>query len=75
MCLAMPGKVLKKNKNKAVVDFNGIEMEIDITLTPEIKKGEYCLVHAGFAIEQIDEEYALESKKYLEELNAAQKKN
>jgi hydrogenase expression/formation protein HypC len=68
MCLAIPGKVLSIKENTAEVDLDGILLKANISLVPEIKVGEYCLIHAGFAIEQIDEDYALETRKYLKEL-------
>ena len=68
MCLAVPGKVLSIKENQAEVDLDGIMVKTNISLVPEIKIGEYCLIHAGFAIEQIDEDYALETRKYLREL-------
>jgi hydrogenase expression/formation protein HypC len=73
MCLAIPGKVIKKSGSMAEIDFEGLKRRINIMLVPDIKKGEYCLVHAGYAIEKIDEEYAMETKKYLEEMHAAEK--
>ncbi|MFA6382884.1 MAG: HypC/HybG/HupF family hydrogenase formation chaperone [Parcubacteria group bacterium] len=53
MCLAIPGKIIEIKKNQqATADFNGIEKEINISLV-EVKKGDYVIVHAGFAIEKI----------------------
>jgi len=68
MCLAVPGKVIKLEKEFAHVNFNGVTKKINIQLVPDIKKGEYCLVHAGFAIEKIDKDYAMEAQSYLNEL-------
>ena len=68
MCLAVPGKVLSINENMAEVDLDGIMIRTNITLVPDIKIGGYCLIHAGFAIEQVDEDYALETRKYLKEI-------
>jgi hydrogenase expression/formation protein HypC len=73
MCLAIPGKVIKKSGDMAEIDFEGLKRRINIMLVPDIKKGEYCLVHAGYAIEKIDKKYAMETKKYLEEMHAAEK--
>ncbi|HDQ25569.1 MAG TPA: HypC/HybG/HupF family hydrogenase formation chaperone [bacterium] len=71
MCLAIPGKVISSEGTTADVDFDGAKRKVNISLVPDIQKGEYCLVHAGFAIEKIDEEYAMETKKYLKELQDA----
>ena len=68
MCLAVPGKVVFVKENMAEVDLDGAVLMVNVSLVPDIKAGEYCLIHAGFAIEQIDEEYAMETRKYLKEL-------
>jgi hydrogenase expression/formation protein HypC len=75
MCLAIPGKVITKEESLADIDFGGVKRKVNIMLVPDIKPGDYCLVHAGFAIERIDEAYAMETKKYLEEMYAAEDKN
>jgi len=54
MCLAIPGKIIEIKKNQqATADFNGIEKEINISLV-EVKRGDYVIVHAGFAIEKME---------------------
>ena len=68
MCLAIPAKVLTKKGNIAKVDFGeGTTRDIDITLV-DVKIGEYVIVHAGFAIEVIDEADARETLKLWDEL-------
>ena len=66
MCLSYPGKIKKISGQLATVDFDGIEKEVNISLV-QVKKGDYVLVHAGFAIEQVPQES-------FEELNAYFKK-
>lgn len=69
MCLGVPAKVVEKMENDvARVDVNGNQTEISIRLTPEVEIGQYVLVHAGFAMEIIDESIALETMQYLEEI-------
>ena len=69
MCLGVPAKVVEKIANDiARVDVNGNQTEISIRLTPEVELGQYVLVHAGFAMEIIDESIALETMHYLEEM-------
>ena len=58
MCLAIPGKILEINGNQALVDFNGIKQKIVIALIQDPEIGKYVIVHAGYAIEQINEEEA-----------------
>jgi hydrogenase expression/formation protein HypC len=71
MCLGIPAKVLEISEGgsgrKAKVDFGGVYREIDISLV-DVKVGEYVIVHAGFAIEILDEVEALESLKVWTEL-------
>lgn len=57
MCLAVPGQIKLINKNLAKVSIMGVEKSVDIQLieNPHIK--DYVLIHAGFAIEKIDEKY------------------
>jgi len=65
MCLAIPGKIveIESDKNHAMVDYgDGTKRKANITLV-KVKKGDYVLVHAGFAIEVLDEN---EAKKTLE---------
>jgi len=50
------------------VDVSGNAVEISVKLTPEVKVGEYVLIHAGFAMEIIEESIALETMELLEEL-------
>ncbi len=70
MCLAIPGKIISLNKKLAKVNFNGVTRDVAMDLLPEAKIGDYVLVHAGFAIERVDERQALETIKIFEEIYA-----
>ena len=60
MCLAIPAKVAALEEgNLATVDILGVTREISVDLTPQAQVGDY--VHAGFAIEVVDEQFALET--------------
>lgn len=62
MCLAIPAKVEKLNDNNlATVDIMGVSREVSLDLTPSAQVGDYVLIHAGFAIEVVDEQYAQET--------------
>ena len=62
MCLAIPAKITEvKEGGLATVDILGVTREISVDLTPQAGEGDYVLVHAGFAIEVVDEQYALET--------------
>ncbi len=67
MCLAIPAKIISINKNSAVIESLGVEKEVDITLLPDAKNGDYVIVHAGFAIQAIDKEEALVTQGYWKE--------
>ncbi len=74
MCLAIPGKVVSINGTNAVIDFGGVRRETNISLV-EVKPGDYVIVHAGFAIQTVDESDALETIKLWEELLASQEES
>lgn len=62
MCLAIPAKVAALEEgNLATVDILGVTREISVDLTPQAQVGDYVLVHAGFAIEVVDEQFAQET--------------
>ena len=62
MCLAIPAKITEMHDNGlATVDILGAMREISIDLTPGAEVGSYVLVHAGFAIEVVDEQFAQET--------------
>jgi len=67
MCIAVIGKILSVSGTSAEADFNGIKRTVDITLKPSVKKGDYVLVHAGFAMEILDKKDALSRLKLLKE--------
>ena len=61
MCLAIPAKVMNIDGTKANVDFGqGVVREVNVALV-DAKVGDYVLVHAGYAIQIIEEEEALET--------------
>ena len=71
MCLAIPGKVVSVDGSIAVIDFGGVQRETNVSLV-EVMPGDYVIVHAGFAIQAVDETDALETIKLWEELLASQ---
>jgi hydrogenase expression/formation protein HypC len=68
MCVAIPAKVKSIEGSLAEVEVGGISRTISIGLTPEVRKDDYVLVHAGFAIHKIDEEEARQTLELFEEL-------
>jgi hydrogenase expression/formation protein HypC len=67
MCLAIPSKIVKIENNVATIDVDGVQREASLLLLENPKVGDYVIVHAGFAINKINEEDALESLKLLRE--------
>ncbi len=67
MCLAVPAKIVDRQADEATIDLQGNRMKISVALTPEAAVGDWVLVHAGFAITQLDEQDALETWDYLQQ--------
>jgi hydrogenase expression/formation protein HypC len=67
MCLAIPSKIVKIEDNVATIDVDGVQREASLLLVENTRIGDYVIVHAGFAINKINEEDALESLKLLRE--------
>ena len=62
MCLAIPAQVILMNENQmAEVDIHGVTRTVSLSMTPEAEVGSWVLIHAGFAIQVVDEEFAAES--------------
>lgn len=69
--MGVPGRVVEVRGERAVVDFGGLRREVDAVLVPDVKPGDYVIVHAGAIIEKIDEETYREMLMALEELAKA----
>jgi hydrogenase expression/formation protein HypC len=68
MCLAIPAKIINRKEDKAQVDFGeGVLREVNVTLV-DAKVGDYVLVHAGYAIQILDETEALETLRLWKEI-------
>ena len=67
MCLAVPGRVEAIDGASALVDFGGVERVVQTSLLPDLRIGEYVLVHAGFAIQRLDPVQASATLSLLEE--------
>ncbi len=69
MCLAAPAKIIKIiDKDNALVDIRGVEQKTNISLV-DIDIGDWVLIHAGIAINIIDEELAADALKIIDELD------
>lgn len=77
MCLAIPGKIIEITNQDPImrtgnVSFGGIIKEINLAYVPDAKMGNYVIVHAGFAISQLNES---EAKLVLDELESLEEDN
>ena len=68
MCLAIPAKIIRIENNMGTIDMEGTQREVSLLLQEDAKVGDYVIVHAGFAIQTIDQQEAMESLKILRQL-------
>ncbi|MFI6658556.1 HypC/HybG/HupF family hydrogenase formation chaperone [Streptomyces sp. NPDC050523] len=72
MCLAVPGKVVSIDDSAeprtGLIDFGGVQKQACLEYVPDVRVGEYVIVHVGFALQRLDEESAQASLKLFEEL-------
>jgi hydrogenase expression/formation protein HypC len=68
MCLAVPAKIIDQTDLLATVEIGGVRRKVSMMLLPDVKLGEFVLVHAGFAIQSIDEAEAQRTLALFEEL-------
>ena len=71
MCLAVPAKILSIQDALAKVELSGVTKDVSLMLLPEAKVCDYVLVHAGFAMQIVDEKEAEETYALLDEMNGA----
>ena len=71
MCLAVPLKIVSIAGKHAVGTAAGLSQNIRVDFIPDLKPGDYVMVHAGFAIERMSEKEALENMELLEEIKNA----
>ncbi len=72
MCLSIPAKVISLEGNNAIVDAAGNQCEIGIDFVPELKIGDFVMIHSGYAIAIIDEKEAQETLTLLREFAQSQ---
>ena len=71
MCLAVPLKLVEINGKDAVGEALGMHRSVRVDFIPDPKLGDYVMVHAGFAIERLPEEQAMDDLETWEELQHA----
>jgi len=74
MCLGIPGKVIELYESSgmkmAKVDFGGVVKEACMEYLPEIKLGDYTIIHVGFGISILNESEAAETMEMLKQIDA-----
>ncbi len=69
MCLAIPVRIKSINGTEAEVEISGITRKTSLMLTPQAKVGNYVLLHAGYAINIIDQAEAEETLAIFAEMS------
>jgi len=74
MCLAIPGKVVSLSGDDPLtrmgrIDFSGVVKPASLAFVPDVKVGDYVIVHVGFALSRVDEAEAQTVFKYLKQMN------
>jgi hydrogenase expression/formation protein HypC len=69
MCLGVPMRIISRDGDSIVAEVDGVQKEASIMLLgEEVTVGDYVIVHAGFAISRLDEEYAEETIRLMKEI-------
>jgi hydrogenase expression/formation protein HypC len=72
MCLGIPMRVRKIEGDAAWVETDGITKKISAALMADLRLGDYVIVHAGFAIEKLNQSEAKETLRLLREAGATE---
>ncbi|MCD6087985.1 MAG: HypC/HybG/HupF family hydrogenase formation chaperone [Candidatus Hydrothermae bacterium] len=67
MCLGIPMKLVELNWPDGKAELGGVKRDVRLDLLEDVKVGDYIIVHAGYAIQRLDEEEALETLRILKE--------
>jgi hydrogenase expression/formation protein HypC len=70
MCLAIPSRIVRIDGGMGTIDVDGVRREVSLLLLEDARVGDWVIVHAGFAIQTIDEAAARESLDILRETAA-----
>jgi hydrogenase expression/formation protein HypC len=69
MCLAVPARIIEKQSDgRAIAALHGNRVPVSTAMTPDARVGDWVLLHAGFAIQQLDEKEASETWGVLQDL-------
>lgn len=71
MCLGVPMKIIRREGDSIVAEVDGVQKEASVMLLAEdVTVGDYVIVHAGFAISRLDQDYAEETLRLMREVFA-----
>ena len=68
MCLAVPARITKIEGTMAEAELGGITRQVSVLFTPDVKIGDYVVMHAGYAINILDQQEAEATFRLLEEV-------
>lgn len=75
MCLAVPAKITRlEESGQGTVSYMGSEVKVNFSLVPAARKGDWVIIHAGFAISILDEAEARETLRLFKEISAASRR-
>ena len=68
MCIGIPAKVIEISGETGKVDYQGVIRETSFIMLPEVKLGDFVILHAGFAIKRLSAEDAAQTLELIEEM-------
>jgi len=68
VCLAIPARLFQVEGERGLVELAGVVREVSLMLLPEARVGDYLLIHAGYALQRLDEADAQETLRLLKEM-------
>lgn len=72
MCLAIPAQIVEMlDDNMAVASVGGVKHKISLSLVEDVQKGDYVIVHVGYALSKLDPEEAEKTLQLFDEYHAA----
>jgi len=73
MCIGIPAKVIEISGTSGKVDYQGVKRETSFLMLPDVKVGDYVILHAGFAIKKLSEADAKETLRLIQEIVRVEK--
>ena len=70
MCLSVPMKVIETHGQRGIAEIGGMKREVDLRFLSHVEVGDYVIVHAGFALQRLNQQEAEETLSLLREMLA-----